>query len=220
MNSFPKGPQVGDKMMPRLVFLFCIPVKEHEERQEAAPGISREVMQSLESTPNPLKTSLQLLPLFPIFHQMRIYYFAITKNQMKVLIFKQPTFYKNQIGARSQLCNWWNHRQNQLIRWKARAGWLAPKIFKPTQGTETMKRSRNYSRAQALSPLRSAFGALSTLWNASGLQAYLQQQVATTYTFVSLLTQLQKLGVHPIMRSHKSMQGSQEIWHNQWQKIN
>lgn len=70
---------------------------------------------------------------FLYFHQMRIYYFATTKDQMKGLIFKQPTFYKNQIGTRSQLCNWWNHRQNQLIRWKARAGWLAPKIFKPTQ---------------------------------------------------------------------------------------
>lgn len=36
---------------------------------------------------------------------------------MKVLIFKQPTFYKNQIGTRSQLCNSWNHRQKQLIQW-------------------------------------------------------------------------------------------------------
>lgn len=67
---------------------------------------------------------------------------------MKVLIFKQPTFYKNQVGTRSQLCNPWNHRQKQLIQWKARAGWLARQTFKPTQGRHTGH--RGYEEEQKL----------------------------------------------------------------------
>lgn len=149
MNVVPKGPQVGNKMMmPRMVLLFCIQWrglrKDEKPPQETAGKWCRD------SNPTWIswRCACNCFLYFLYFHQMRIYYFAITKNQMKFLIFKQPTFYKNQIGTRSQLCNPLNHRQKQLIQWKARAGWLARKIFKPTQGRHTVH--RDYEEEQKL----------------------------------------------------------------------
>lgn len=50
MNVVPRGPQVGDKTkIAKAGAPVLHTVKEHEERREAAPGNSREVMQRPES---------------------------------------------------------------------------------------------------------------------------------------------------------------------------
>lgn len=189
-NVVPRGPQVGDKtMIDKAGAPVLHTVKEHEERREAAPGNSREVMQRLEPTPNQLKMCLQLLPLFPIISSDEDLLFCHNKEPDEISYFKQPTFYKNQIGTRSQLCNPWNHRQKQLIQWKARAGCWLKRSSSPhkagTQGTEAMKRSRNHSWAQAQNSLGSAFS----------LQTYLQQQVATMYVCFSSYTALETVSL-------------------------